>query len=83
MRENLKENLKHLLSGLWNLTLSLIVLGCLGTVVLIASILVTNIANVWRLTGYLDVTFGLSCMMLYLIAIWAPIWVTIYLKNSK
>ncbi|MAF25061.1 hypothetical protein CL634_05745 [bacterium] len=75
------EKLKSLLLKFINILVILISLSCVGGLFFIGSILVTSIANAWRLTGYLDLRFGISVVLVYFILVWLPIWLITRFRN--
>ena len=66
-----------------NLFSWVVFLGCICSLMAFSSILITNVANEWRLTGHLDLTFGVSIISILLIVVWVPIWLTLYLKEPQ
>ena len=72
---------KDILLKFINILVILIGLGSIGTLFFIGSILITSISNTWRLTGYLDLKFGISVVTVYFILVWLPIWLITRFKN--
>ena len=58
-------------------------IACVGVTLFGAAVMITHIVNVLRLTGYLDLTFGISVVGIYFILVWIPLWLTQYVKSQK
>ena len=59
-----------------------IVIGVIGSLIALSSVLLTHVANQWRLTGHLDASFGFSIIAIVFIVVWVPIWFTLYVRES-
>jgi len=81
MENKMFKKLKDVLLKFINILVILISLSCAGALFFIGSVLVTSIANAWRLTGYLDLRFGISVVLVYFILVWLPIWLITRFKS--
>tara|TARA_R110000824_G_scaffold21466_2_gene79917 strand:- start:637 stop:885 length:249 start_codon:yes stop_codon:yes gene_type:complete len=77
------KNMKQIVETFINIFVVMVLFSCVTTILFGASVLITNIVNALRLTGYLNITFGISVVVVYFIMVWFPIWITSYAKNVK
>ena len=77
------KNMKQLFITFINILVVLILLMVFGGFVTLNAILITSIINEWRLTGYLDLTFGFSVVSVYFLMVWVPIWITRYTSTVR
>lgn len=77
------KDLRQIIETFINVIVVVVFFSCVVSILFGASVLITNIVNTLRLTGYLDITFGVSVVMVYFIMVWFPIWITRYASAAK
>lgn len=79
MKIKLKLVLQRLVETLYVFSLLLGLLAMVG----IIGLLVSDVANSLRMTGYLGPAFGVELVVVLFSVVWLPLWFLIELHNSK
>ena len=70
------ERMKRFLMRCVDVLLAIILLGAMGSYVIINSILMTQVVNDLRLDTYVTYDTGFGIVMLILLLGWGPVWLT-------
>ena len=71
MYEHMKAFLHHCIS----VVIAIILVGALGSYVIINSVIMTRVINDLRLDSYVGIDTGFGVVMLILLLGWGPVWV--------
>ena len=77
------KDMRQIIETFINVIVVMVFFSCVAIILFGASVLITNIVNALRLTGYLDITFGASVVMVYFVMVWFPIWITRYASAGR
>ena len=77
------ERMKRFLMRCVDVLLAIILVGAMGSYVIINSVLVTNVVNDLRLDTYVTYDTGFGIVMLILLLGWGPVWLSRTLNRRR
>ena len=77
------ERMKRFLMRCVDVLLAIILLGALGSYVVINSVIATSVINDLRLDTYVTYDTGFGIVMLILLLGWGPVWLSRSLKKRR
>ena len=77
------ERMKAFLHQCINVVLAVVLLGAMGSYVIINSVIVTQVINDLRLDSYVSYDTGLGVVMLILLLGWGPVWLSRTLRDRR
>ena len=79
MYERMKAFLHHCI----NVVIAIILVGALGSYVIINSVIMTRVINDLRLDSYVGIDTGFGVVMLILLLGWGPVWLSRSLERRR
>ena len=77
------ERMKRFLMRCVDVLLAIILVGAMGSYVVINSVLMTSVVNDLRLDAYITYDTGFGIVMLILLLGWGPVWLSRTLNRSR
>jgi hypothetical protein len=77
------ERMKALLQPCINVLIAIILVGALGSYVIINSIIMTRVINDLQLGSYVGINTGFGVVMLILLLGWGPVWLSRSLERRR
>jgi hypothetical protein len=79
MYERMKAFLHHCI----NVVIAIILVGALGSYVIINSVIMTRVINDFQLDSYVGIDTGFGVVMLILLLGWGPVWLSRSLERRR